>query len=169
MLLLSRFLALLILALLISGCSFRPLNLQSQSESLDTNVYINKIPNRRGTLLRQELIQKLGKNSENLKSSRYHLNIIYEESGRSVLITPENTEGRSEAQASAQFQLYDTELQKVVLSSKAVVSSAYSIGNQVAFSAYSSQVSEQGVRERLLPLLSEEITIQIHAFLKHKS
>lgn len=153
------------LSFLLSGCGFRPM-LWQDNLSMGAHVYVSKIPDRRGMLLRQELIQRFGGLNE--KSARYHLSVKYQESGRTLLVTRDNTEGRSEAQASAKITLHDTEKQKAVFRSHAQSSAAYSIGDQVAFSAYSSQVSEQSIREKILPHLADDIVIQVQTFLSQQ-
>lgn len=152
----------LLLSLLLSGCGFRPLLIDDTVSSLPS-IYVANIPDRRGMLLRQELMQKLG--GVQKTSARYHLFVKYAEAGRTLLVTRENTEGRSEAQATAEITLRDTENQSVVLTSRAEASAAYSIGDQVAFSAYSSQVAEQSIREKLIPHLADDIVVQLRAHL----
>lgn len=157
-----------LLLLSLPGCGFRPMYISYHTQSLQKDIYVASIPNRRGQMLQQELIQKLDGSKTSSGLHRYRLNITYEESSLTLATTKENTEGRNEVSAIAKFDLYDNELQKIIFQSQAISHTSYSIGTQVVFSAYSSIVSEQSVREKLIPHLAEDITQQLHVFFQNQ-
>ena len=150
------------MGLCLTGCGFSPVYWQDGTEFLEktAQVEITPVPEYSGRILTQALKDKL--NPENIDVPKnYTLTVkLDEDINKDQGILGDKTSTRATFHMTAVYQLKSgpTEL----LSSTATAISSYNILPE----PYSTVTAEQAVRERLLNILANDISVQITAFFK---
>ena len=153
-----------ILGLFLTGCGFSPVYWQDGTDFLEktAQVSIAPIPEYSGRILTQALKDNL--NPKNIDAPKnYTLTVkINETIDKDQGVLGDKTSTRATFYLKAFYFLKAGD--KELLSSIASATSSYNILPD----PYSTVTAEQAVRERLLKILANDISVQITAYFKHE-
>jgi LPS-assembly lipoprotein len=150
-----RLLGLLLVALSLSSCGFRPLYAPLQNDDgtsvLDT-VWISTISGSSGVILRNYLLDGFYQNGYP-QTARYLLNIAVQEFSRDVDVQKNDTTTRVQFVARAVYELQDRITKTVVDHGEVRAVSGYN----VLLSQYTTVVSQSDARDRALRDIADKI------------
>jgi LPS-assembly lipoprotein len=157
----SRFLLLVGPALLLAGCTLRPLYAGGSSgpvaQALET-VEIAPIPGRAGWLVRTALEDRLGNSGEG--TARYRLEIELDDDITGYGIRSDNSVTRERRSLRARYRLVESDRGTVVLDATA----GSDAGIDVVSSEYATVAAEQTALERLSAELADQIVARLALF-----
>jgi len=151
-------LAILCLALALSGCTLRPLYAGGASGAVVQTlrgVQVSPIPGQSGWLLRTALVDRLGGGESG--AVRYRLEIELDDSITGFGIRSDNAVTRERRALRARYRLIDAERGTVVLDATA----GSDAGIDVVSSEYATVAAEQTALERLSTEVADQIVSRI--------
>jgi LPS-assembly lipoprotein len=162
------------LSLSASACGFEPLystkNINGETSTAviakeTSYISITRIPDRRGQILKNNLLEMLTPNGEP-DSPKYELRVkLGDFPSIKQGLESDNTATRILINASAEYSLYDVNNpQKPILTGKARAKTSYNVLDEV----YSSIVSKENAEERALGIIAENIALRLGVYFRNK-
>ncbi len=168
--------ALLISAIGLTACGFRPLHGQPGQNAARTQannvagtmayIQIRPIENRNGQILRNYLLDRITPRGEP-STPHYRLTVTLTETETSVALNRDASETRTKVIIVADYKLeaINSSPEKVILSGKEEASSAYSRRDTTQY-AYADSAAKRHSAERSLEIISEAITRRIGLYFR---
>lgn len=161
-------LTVLVLALGLSGCGFRPLygryGADPHAAALFASIYIPPIASdEAGYTLRNTLIDLLGSRPASARA-RYRLAITLEQSRQGIAIEPNATITRYNYQLRARYTLYDLAGDRIVTSGSEEALSAYNVPPSSATSLYSTLMARRDAQRRAADDVAQRIRMDLAVF-----
>lgn len=158
-----------VVALLLSGCGFRPLYVPSEqacSEDIHqafSLIKIKSIPDRMGLQLRNALLDLLNPYGEP-KTSKYILQVSIQENKSGFGFRKDATPKRSRLNYLFHFSLIDTEKHHVCYGDTAEVDASFSTGSKAEMTSIPYMVTEERQRQRAMEQGAHEIKILLASY-----
>ena len=155
--------------MLLGGCGLQPLYAPSSSsknqnpsgsQEFLSKIRINLIPDRKGQLLRNNLIALLTPKGQP-KKPLYVLNVSLDETTQALGILKDATFSRSQMTYKATFQLLEFSTKKPVFASSTFVVSNY---NVITANEFATIISAGDAQDRSLVLLAEQISRELATY-----
>lgn len=161
-------LAVLVLALGLSGCGFRPLygryGADPGAAGIFASIYVPPIADdEAGYNLRNTLIDLL-QSRPDAAGARYQLTITLVQSRQGVAIQPNATITRYNYQLNATYQLYDLKQGKDITSGTEEALSAYNVPPSSATSLYSTLMARRDAQRRAAEDIAQRIRMDLGVF-----
>lgn len=157
----SRRLALLLLALPLSGCGLRPLYAGGESGPVATSlsaIQVGPIDERTGWLVRSALVDRLSPG----RSPTYRLDIELDDNIASFGIRGDSAATRERRTLRARYRLVALESGQTVLDATAGADA----GIDVVSSPYATVAAEETASERLAAVLADQIVARLALFMR---
>jgi LPS-assembly lipoprotein len=157
----------------LSACGFEPLygpQFVKQPEVCQelAQIKVTRIANREGQMLRNHLIDILSPCGQPTFPSAI-LNVRLGIKKENVAVRKDGTAMRYKITLVAYISLTDPETKQILYTDKATVINAYFIGDNSAFEAYSTIISERDAVRKGLKLLADEIQTLLASYYKQQS
>lgn len=158
----------------LGGCGLQPLYAPSSpskdqglsnSQKLLSSIRVNIIPDRKGQLLRNNLIALLTPKGQP-KKPLYTLKVTLDETTQALGILKDATFSRSQMTYTATFQLLEFSTKKPVFSSSTFVVSNY---NVITANEFATIISAGDAQDRSLVLLAEQVSRELATYFFTKS
>ncbi len=161
-------LTVLVLALGLSGCGFRPLygryGADPDAAAIFAQIYIPPIASdEAGYNLRNTLIDLLRSRASSA-GARYRLSITLAQSRQGIAIEPNATITRYNYQLNARYTLYDLARDKIVTSGSEEALSAYNVPLSSATSLYSTLMARRDAQRRAAEDVAQRIRMDLAVF-----
>lgn len=151
----------------LSGCGFRPLlsDAQPVAQTLQS-VKISVISDRVGQQVRNRLQDLMTPQGQPV-DPKYRLDVTLAQTDRELSFRKDLVARRKEISLKARFNLINLQTGKPVFENFSEAYQSFSMGPSSDFAAYSSYVSENDARNRMVEIIANDIFLQVSTFLHH--
>lgn len=164
------YISILFLALIVSGCGFQPLYSPKSFDMKEelSHIKITQIKERIGQVMRNELLNLMTPQGQPA-SPRYTLSVNLNTVKTETAVRKDGTTQRNTTTVTANVQLYSNDLHEMIYTDQFIQTSAYSVGENTAVSAFPLIVSDEYAESNIVKALAQEIAFAISSYLKeHK-
>lgn len=156
----------LLCCFLLASCGFSPLYMEkSDAQSCQlASIYIHSIQNYGGFLLEKQLQSALNP-SQMVQDKKYDLIVTIDKPLISEQnIQDDNFSSRERITLKAHYKLIDKQTKEILITSSAFAVGAYNI----ALEPYATYMAKEKIKENLIQILSDRISIHIISFMRQK-
>jgi len=157
----GRFAATCGVALLLTGCGFRPVYAPPGQNAITGDIYVDIIPNRNGQLLRQALQARID-GSDDTPAHALELNVSYAEGAQAVGIQHDNTTTRLVVSGTATWTLRKPGGATIASGTQRSLDGANLIDGQFYYNSLNSEAIDRRVAENL----ADQIVLQLAAYFR---